>query len=414
MKSKSAFKDVVIILLITLGLFAATEIILRALFPEKTAKFFRPQSLAYEFNKDYLASLKPNIEKIVTKEENGAYTMYWNTNSNSFRGKELRKDPEPRIIVYGDSNIEARYSKLENTFVYKLESYLREAGLENAEAVNAGVVGFGPDQSLIRFEKEADVYNPDIVVFSINAHNDFGDIIRNRLFDLDQRGSLKETSYEKTVDQALKEKSGFPGFISSLRSVKAARKIKGFVTGGGAVAKTGGDSAESLIRRLPSLIEKEYTVYAESKPRYFSAFGDHYDLDVALSPDAGSSKVKVKLMEEIIKRAKSAADSKGVHFLVLIQPSVVDLTRNFALSYEHLQEYPGYRKANLTDAVKDICVLNNINYINLFDVFSENNPETLFFTGKNDHWNDQGQDIAAKETALRIMSKIASNSDHEK
>jgi hypothetical protein len=362
--------------------------------------------LAYEFNEDYLVALKPNIEKTLTREESGAYTIYWKTNKDSFRGNELKVKPQTRIIVYGDSSIEARYSKLENTYVQKLENYLQESGIKGIEAVNAGVVGFGPDQSLIRFAKEVDIYNPDIVIFSITTHNDFGDIIRNRLFELDSNGNLIDSGHKKTVDPLLIENKDSLGIGSSLQIMKVVRNIKRYITRQDAVERKANDSAESLIQQCYSAMEQEYSVYKQSKPRCFSIFGDYYDLDIALSLDADSSKTKIKLMEGIIKKAKNIADKKGIGFVVLILPSVIDLTENFDFSYKHLEKYPGYRRTNLTNAVKNICISNRIHFINLFDIFSKNNPEDLFFKGRNDHWNDQGQEIAAKETALYINKEI--------
>jgi len=400
-------KNVIVILLITLALLFAFEIILRVIFPEKTMTLIRPRPLAYEFNKDYLVSLKPNLEKTyVSKESDSSDVIYWRTNKDSFRGNDLKENRQFRIIVYGDSNVEARFSKLENTFVYKLERYLQESGIKSIEAINAGVAGFGPDQSLIRFAKEIDIYNPNIVIFHIFADNDFGDIIRNRLFELDSDGNLIETGHRKTIDPLLKEKPDFIDFVSSLRIVKGIRNLKSFAIREETVKRKTEDPVESLIQQYQSYIKQEYSVYKQSKPRYFSVFADYYDLDVALFPDAESSKTKIKLMDGIIKRARNIADSKRVYFIVLIQPSIIDLTKNITLSYEHLQKYPGYKKTNLTNAVKNICISNNIDFVNLFDIFSKNNPEVLFYKGKTHHWNDQGQEVAAKETALYIINKI--------
>jgi hypothetical protein len=188
--------------------------------------------------------------------------------------------------------------------------------------------------------------------------------------------------------------------------MKVVRNIKRYITRQDAVERKANDSAESLIQQCYSAMEQEYSVYKQSKPRCFSIFGDYYDLDIALSLDADSSKTKIKLMEGIIKKAKNIADKKGIGFVVLILPSVIDLTENFDFSYKHLEKYPGYRRTNLTNAVKNICISNRIHFINLFDIFSKNNPEDLFFKGRNDHWNDQGQEIAAKETALYINKEI--------
>lgn len=53
---------------------------------------------------------------------------------------------------------------------------------------------------------------------------------------------------------------------------------------------------------------------------------DHYDVDVALDSERDSSKTKIRLMEEVLKEASNVARKKNIKFLVLIQPSVIDLT----------------------------------------------------------------------------------------
>ena len=59
----------------------------------------------------------------------------------------------------------------------------------------------------------------------------------------------------------------------------------------------------------------------------------------------------------------------------------------------------------LTGTVERICVSNNINYINLFDIFKNNNPDKLYFRAGDNHWNDKGQDIAAQETASFVLNR---------
>lgn len=405
MKGKKILRDTIIIVAISLALLGVSEIILRIIFPEKI-KIARV--LAYEFNKEYLVSLKPNIEKIfVRSPENGGNIINWNTNKDSFRGDDLKEAAQIRIIVYGDSNIQARFSKRENTFVYKLENYLQKTGIKNIEVVNAGIAGFGPDQSLIRFTKEADIYDPDVVIFHIYADNDFGDIIRNRLFELDSSGNLVAVEHEKLIDKKLlkDQQLRVSRIVSSSLINRAVLKMFRIIT----QKDKKEDRREKIITGLIDETEREYSVYRQSQPRYFSHFADHYDVDIALFPDAESSKTKIKLMDAVLKRAKSLANSKGIELLVLIQPSVIDLTKNFKISYDYLQKYSGYRRTNLTAAVEKICIANKINFVNLFNVFTRNNPENLFFKVNDNHWNDQGQDIAAKETALYINRRIIPN-----
>lgn len=111
-------------------------------------------------------------------------------------------------------------------------------------------------------------------------------------------------------------------------------------------------------------------------------------------------------MTGVLKAARDLANSKRVAFLVVIQPSVIDLTTNYTISYQDFAEYPEYRGTNLTSAVEHICLQNHISHVNLFDTFLRHYPETLFFKGGDNHWNDAGQDIAAQETPTYISENI--------
>lgn len=436
-------RNVLIVLAVSVLPFIAAELFLRLAYPDKVVKVTRPEPevLAYEFNEDYLVSLKPNVTStFVRSKENGGEVMVSETNSDSFRGPELASNPEFRIIVYGDSNIQARFSKYENTYVYKLGEYLRANGMDDVEVVNAGVVGFGPDQSLLRFEKEADIYKPDLVIFSIFPDNDFGDIIRNRLFELDANGNLIKTNHKRRIDKCLMTSADntFGDHLSSLLVMRAMKKLtrldKGnenevilnvknrvlsdktlYILQNVRPEELNNLSDEELrnvtVKELERMVDEEYLIYQESKPQKFSHCNDHYDIDIGLDPDKGSSKAKLKIMDAVIKRAKNVADSKDISFMVVIQPSVIDMTTDNGdvLGYQYLQKYPKYRRTNLTNAIKDICVRNNIPYIDFFDVFIRNNPGDLYFRKDNNHWNDKGQDIAAGETASYIRTQMISN-----
>jgi len=372
------------------------ETILRIVYPEKVKTY--PEHMkntdAYEFNEDYIVSLKPNAKKnFIRSQINGGQIIEWRTNKDSFRGSELRENHDFRIMVYGDSSIQARFSVLENTFTCKLEKYLRRIVHEDIEVTNAGVVGFGPDQSLIKFMHEAETYRPDIVIFSVCADNDFGDIIRNRLFELDSSGSLVTPHF----------RSNLRTFLSSLLITKAAQKMFRKVTREDKNKDKKQDRKEKLTRLL-DVSESEYSVYRQSEPRTFSHFADHYDIDIALYPESEASTTKIKLMKAVLCKAKQFADAKKIEFIVLIIPSSKDLTTNSEPNYEDFLEYPKYKRDNLTSAVDHICTENNIHRVNLFHVFLENDPQDLHFKKNDYHWNDAGQDVAAQEMAF-FMSR---------
>jgi len=401
MKIKQVVRDSIIIVFISIALLACSEISLRLIFPEQieTSEIaLNPERLAYQFNPDFLIALKPGIHKTYMRlKQNGGESIHWKTNADGFRGPPLQDNPGTRIMVYGDSNIQARFSADKDTFVRQLEHILHQRGFAGAEVINDGTVGFGPDQNLIKFSKEADVYHPDMVIFHIFADNDFGDIIRNRLFTLNASGELEATELPKTLDSQLQShaKVSSNSFISTLLVVKAVRKAIRAITV---------NTSDEYFTNMQRAAAREYAVYKASQPRKFSNFADHYDIDLAIHPNQESSRTKARLMRAVLNKAKELADSKGIAFMVLIEPSVIDLTKkNSALNYQYLQQFPSYQRNRLTRTVEDICVSHDIHYINLFDLFLKNHPEKLYFIA-NDHWNDAGQTLAAKETASYIIS----------
>jgi len=204
MTKRRFLRDSIIIFSVTAALLVAIELALRAIYPEKIQASHLSEPAAYEFSENFLISLKPNVTKDFSRHKlNGGYVSRWWTNNNSFRGPALAKEPPFRIIVYGDSNVQARFSGIVRTFPAQTARYLRELGIPGVEVINAGVVGFGPDQSLIRLKKDAAIYNPDLIIFHIFADNDFGDIIRNRLFELDGTGNLVRTPFEASPEPML-------------------------------------------------------------------------------------------------------------------------------------------------------------------------------------------------------------------
>jgi hypothetical protein len=388
----------------------SAELLLRATNPNVESRNF-----AFTFHPEYLIAMKPGLKRSVTKvTRNGEIVTHWNTNADGFRGDEIRREKQGlRIIVYGDSNVFARFSNLEDTFPYRLGKALQRFTPQPIEVINAGVDGFGPDQSLLRFEQEVGVYQPDIVVFHIFADNDFGDLIRNRLFDVDASGALVKTPHVRTVDHCLDpraqpcrprddERATLRDFVSSLRMVQAMLAVSIRL---GLVDPPSEPPPEKKIQYFLAVGRAEYAIYKQGKPRKYSHFADHYDYDVALFPASESSVVKVQLMDALLLKLSQFAQAKHVKLCVLIQPSSRDLTTHLRPNYQDFAKFAAYKNTNLTSAVEKILHARHIPGLNLFETFVKNDPETLFFE-EHDHWNEAGQSLAARETALYIHDTL--------
>lgn len=402
-KIRSFIAPVVISVILLLIL----EVFLRLFFPPKVDS--TEQVAAFQHHPEYLVSLKPQAKKrFVRSVINGSDTIYWKTNKHAFRGNEL-VEGELRIMVYGDSNIQARFSELSHTYPWYLQAYLNTSLKTSVEVINAGVVGFGPDQSLLKFIEEKDIYKPDIVILQIFADNDYGDIIRNKLFTVDDNGGLSKTTKKQQIDPAIKEYSDRQNPFGYLRIMDAVRKLRR------SVKKEKGETiitAEKVMALCTSLCKEEFSAYLGESPEIYSHFADHYDIDVATQPSSRASLVKIDLMDNILKEFHEITERDQIELLVLIEPSAVDISKNSYMNYRDLERtYESYDPSNLSRFVENSCRKYEIPYINLYGTFVANNPALLYFKKGNDHWTSKAQQLAAKETSEYLLKELNKKAD---
>ena len=370
---------------------------------------------AYQQHPVYRVSLKPDLNRSFVRVEDGRTAVtQWSTNSRSFRGGEIKTDTPPmRVLVYGDSNVFAQFSDLENTFPFKLQQLLRQMTEADIEVINAGVPGFGPDQSLLRLEQEIDILKPDVVVFHVFADNDFGDLIRNRLFAVDDSGRIVRTSSDQRVDTCLENSTsclkdlssdGALKFLSSLAVVESSRNMIRRIP---FLSKFADPSASSSIGYYLKLCEAEYRVFKQPSSHRPSHFADHYDYDLALDPTGESARTKVALMRGILQLAKQLTAEKQAQLLVTVQPSSIDLTTHMHPNFMDFEGFPDYQKDRLSTVVEEAARAEKIDVINLFDLFLGHAPDQLFFRN-DDHWSEAGQELTAQAVATYIHGSYTS------
>lgn len=374
------------------------EVILRIFYPGKQND--TKEYAAFDHNPTYLVDVKPNVQKqFIRSQNNGGDTIIWKTNSEGFRGIPLQQK-KLRIMVYGDSNIQARFSPLQETYPWQLGQYLNQTNSDSIEVINAGVVGFGPDQSLLKFKEEHKTFKPDIVILQVFADNDYGDLIRNQLFDLDDLGNLIKRQHKPILDPVLEKYEARNRTFGYFRLVDIVHKIRRSIR----TKEEAKLDPNRIIEICSTLSREEYAAYQGENDKVYSHFADHYDLDVATNPQTEASKKKVQLMHEILKEFHRAAQSNGIDFLVLIQPSSVDITPNSYFDFEDLQnQFSNYNPRNLSKFIRDICVLEGIDFIDLYPIFLENQAESYYFKKGNDHWTGRGQKKAAEVTSNFLL-----------
>lgn len=350
----------------------------------------------YRLHPRHLHEMTPGASRSFTRHpENGGGSHLVEVNSLGYRGAELLPaGSRPRVVVYGDSFIAGEFSPLEETFVRQLGAQLEAKLGTPVEAVNAGVVSYGPDQISLRMEQELDSLAPDLVIVSVFADNDFGDLIRNKLFTLAPDGLLAANDF--TIAPALESR-----FEMAQRGPYLYRAFTKLLAGL-VVEKVGPE--EQVERDLADCRRewREYVVEGDHVVR--ERMVGRYDADVSLEPESESARFKVRLMDRVLGRIAAIARERGVPLLLMIIPSPVDAVDHYELGRVDAQRHPAYRRTALTDAVAAAAAHHGIATVNLMEPFRARDAATLYLRGGDNHWNAAGQRLAAGAVADAIVA----------
>jgi hypothetical protein len=374
------------------------EAALRWLRPEPERMFRYDERTVYE--------LRPGAVRSFTRlAGNGGETIRMEVNSGGFRGEELEAAPERRVVVYGDSFIQAEFSAHEATFAEQLEQRLNEACPWRFEAVNAGVIGYGPDQVLRKLESDLPALEPDAVVVALFADNDFGDLLRNKIFRLSEDGVLEERPVALTasLERSL-------GVRRDFALVRLARRTYwqwlAWRRGDGADDDGDGETwtpNEEVVSQWLVDSRQEYVSYVlEGDPLIRDVYVDHYDADVALFPRSESATYKVRLVARLLERLEALLAGARVDRLLMIIPSPIDVCEGYDFRVD-ADRYEQYDRRALTRAAQEAARAAGMPSLSLWESFSANRPCSLYFHYGDNHWNDQGQALAAREAAARLV-----------
>jgi len=316
-------------------------------------------------------------------------------NGRGFRGREpAARKSGARVVVYGDSFIEARSTRLEDTFAVRLEKALRERRAGPVEVVNAGVSGYGPDQVVARLDADLADLQPDLVVLALYAGNDGGDVVRDQIWTLDAGGGLRRGRpvLDEGIRSVLEERSGW----RALATVRAASRLLAQRGDPRPAATDEAASTEGVLRECG----QEYDDALRRPGRVTNLFRDHYDADLAAWPRSDSARYKRRLLEEVLAEAARRAAARSVPLLLVAIPAGSDISPTHPHRIDAAR-FPEYRPQALTDAIEEIAAATRLPLVNLFGPFRERRDRVLFYP-IDGHWNAAAQALAARLVSERI------------
>lgn len=304
-----------------------------------------------------------------------------------YRGPGL--DPAhalPRVLVLGDSFVMGAFSPREETFAVRLGEACAARG-RPVEVVNAGVVGFGPDQAVLRLEREAAAVRPDVVVLGFFAGNDFGDPIRNKLVGFAPDGTFSRRQH--VLDPAAAAAFAWEPVV-----VHAARRL-------GAWLHPQPPPALSVEGEL-ALRLSEWRSY-EQNGTVTNLFGDTFDVDVWLEPDAPGGAEKRRLAAAILAWLRRTCEQAGCRPLVVAIPTDQAL-RDRPLGPIDPARFPRYRRSGATDAVVEAAGAAGVPVVDLFPTFAA--AKEPLYLDVDGHWNARGQALAADAVVDRLLEAL--------
>lgn len=356
--------------------------------------FYRPiyqadQELIFKFVPDRRSAMKH-------APMNGGHTVTHRINSRGFRGPELGPaSGGMRIMVYGDSFIHAYYTPQEETFVVQLGKRLQQRLGRPVEMINAGVSSYGPDQVALKMDRELAAFRPDLAIVAIYAGNDYGDLMRNKMFRL-ENGQLRSNTW--ALDPQVARRFEISQRESILR--RTIRSIVGSMRGPAATPAVDLDFllAESI---------REYDTYINGKDNVVTnTHVDYYSADLSLLPESESARYKIALMQVVMQHISGITQKHGVPLAFLFIPHPMDVTNGFdiwkPIDRTRFPAYdPGAQIAALESAARSI----RIPFLSLFDLYKAEGAERLYLRGGDDHWNSTGQEVAAAAMAALIQER---------
>ena len=319
-----------------------------------------------------------------------------------------------RILVLGDSFMEAYNVELSDAFHKQIEQFVREEGFE-IEVINQGVGGYGTLQEYLVYRDIGKLYNPNLVLLGFTMGNDLinnslelESLLRADSMYVESRPFLDVSDptnwaitvvdYEGALRRYTENKERHNSFLRKL--VRQSVLLETLRTVGYNVRNniqnklTTREARESQIKRQ--------TTYQEHL--YFTSVGMNYCQE---PPEFTES---WDITKRILARIKGDVENSGGTLVVFALPLIHEVDENEMEAVKKnapnsetdcLEEAPGYER------LKNILNELDIEYVNLLPNFRDVNQDgnSNLYRLSDRHWNEEGHALAAKVVGSYLLQK---------
>ena len=287
-----------------------------------------------------------------------------------------------RILLLGDSFIEAKTVNSKQTLARKLEDLTQSKGY-NVEVISMGIGGYNTLQEYLAFELFGRRYAPDLVLLSFFTWND----IKDNSSELKHKGARPFLDPDKPEVWEIIPMD----FESNVRSYKK-RKIQ----------RTGPINGLMITQQLKKIV---YSFEQRNKVKDITPLIRHskcVDLPEYSRAWGATSR--------ILERLNSRVNEIGARFLVFTVPAIGEVVpRVMSETLTHFSDPQTYclEKAPANKRLFQILKELDVILIDLLPNFRKANREDglqLYPTDDN-HWNAEGYELAARTIFLELETQ---------
>lgn len=339
---------------------------------ELLLRAFRPFDLGiWDVTRDGLVVLLPN--RCTTFLQNGRRIC---TNAIGMRDSEHRLEKSSgtfRILVLGDSFIEAIQIPLEDTFPRLLERRLNSVSRTPIEVISAGVSGWGTDDELTYLRRYGLRLQPDLVLVAMTLHNDVSDNLEMEWHDFAD-GSLRERPMQLLSGWKyfwLRTKIFFASRSHLYQAALRARRARAIDTGAKALD---GHVAGLIAAALPASIERGWL-----------------------------------MTEALLRELARTTDENGVRLAVFLIPLGIQVEPERLESF--LDEHALDREPVVVDApqqrVTSWGARQGAPVIDLLPVFADTHAREgrMLYLERDGHWSSAGHHLAAEQVSKELLER---------
>jgi hypothetical protein len=364
-------------ILIGISLLAVTCVII-FLALEVTARMIDFEYMPMQYDSCLGLKFVPNNTGTLQRPE---FTAHPRFNAEGFHDVDhqvKKEDGVYRILVLGDSFMEASHMDLEKGFARQLESKLNASTHQKVEVINLGVGGSGTDQELRALECYGLKYKPDMVILGFLTSND----VRNNYQPLNQYAC--KPYYYIDVNNKIVLNDSFTASCS-----KEDKSIKKWVAHRSRFLYFAYLSYQKIVQKknLEAGLPLDFGIYSTN---YSQDFNKAW-----------------QVTERLILRVRQVSEDNGAEFVL------VTLSNPQQLSWQETQQkYPelkaGYDPLKPDLLMKGFCTKNRIDCIHLIWPFLDYKNQT----GKelhyeiDGHWDAEGYSLAAQVVSDSLSKRV--------